>query len=88
MRRIGAGPPAAAKDDDTIRDELLETLNAQPCWHPHTSHVIVSEGVVHIWGLDGTVDTHDATRIAALNVAGVRAVEDHRIERRDLLQAE
>lgn len=79
---------AAAKDDDTIRGELLETLNAQPWWHRHTSHVIVSEGVVHIWGLDGTVDAHDATRIAALNVTGVRAVEDHRIERRDLLQAE
>lgn len=79
---------AAAGDDDTIRDELMQTLNAQPWWHPHTSHVIVSEGVVHIWGLNGTVDAHEATRIAALNVAGVHQVEDHRIERRDILQAD
>lgn len=79
---------AAARDDDTIRDELMQTLNAQPWWHPHTSHVIVSEGVVHIWGLNGTVDAHEAARIAALNVAGVHQVEDHRIERRDILQAD
>ncbi len=76
---------AAARDDDTIRDELMQTLNAQPWWHPHTSHVVVSEGVVHIWGLNGTVDAHEATRIAALNVAGVHQVEDHRIEQRDIL---
>jgi CBS domain-containing protein len=79
---------AAAKDDDTIRDELLKTLKAQPWWHPRTSHVIVSEGVVHIWGLDGPVDTHEAARVAAMNVAGVREVEDHRIERRSIINSE
>ncbi len=79
---------AAARDDDTIRDELLQTLNAEPWWTPLTSHVIVSEGIVHIWGLNGTVDAHDAARIAALNVAGVREVEDHRIDQRSIVGAD
>ena len=79
---------AAARDDDTIRDELLQTLNAEPWWNPHISHVIVSEGIVHIWGLNGTVDAHEAARIAALNVAGVREVEDHRIDQGSIVGAD
>ncbi len=79
---------AAAKDDDTIRDELIETLDAEPWWHSLTSHLMVTEGVVHIWGLNGSLDQRDAIRIAALNIAGVREVEDHRVEQRNILVSE
>jgi CBS domain-containing protein len=86
-RRVPARRPIPAYDED-IRTALMDTLKAQPWWQQHTSHVMVSNGVVHIWGLDGTTDERDAARIAALNVAGVRKVEDHRIARRNMLEAE
>ena len=86
-RRAPTRRPIPAYDED-IRTALLDTLKAQPWWQQHTSHVMVSNGVVHIWGLDGTTDERDAARIAALNVAGVRKVEDHRIARRNMLEAE
>lgn len=73
-------------DDEEIRTELLHILNVQSWWHPHTSHVVVSEGVVHIWGLDGSADVRDATRVAALNIAGVRGVEDHRTKQHGILE--
>lgn len=82
-----AANPAAA-EDQAILVELLKSLKPEPWWHPHTSHLMVSEGVVHVWGLDGAVDERDAIRIAALNVAGVREVEDHRIEPRSVMYAE
>ena len=73
-------------DDEEIRTKLLHILNSQSWWHPHTSHVVVSDGVVHIWGLDGSADARDATRVAALNVAGVRDVEDHRTKQHGILE--
>ncbi len=91
LQALTAAPPLAkhhAGNDEGIRTELLRTLNAEPWWNNNASHLVVSDGVVHIWGFGGTADIRDATRIAALNVAGVRDIEDHRLENNILLQAE
>ena len=70
-------PSAAAADDATIRARLLETLDDQP-WHAAIHpNVVVTDGVVHLWGLVPSEQQRDALRVLAENIEGVRAVEDH-----------
>ncbi len=40
-------------------------------------NVIVSEGVVHLWGVIDSNDQRHALRVAAENIPGVAGVEDH-----------
>jgi CBS domain-containing protein len=69
---------ARAGNDATIRLRLLAELRRQPWWRSHPDNVLVSDGVVHYWGVIDTEDQRDAARVAAENVPGVRGVEDHR----------
>ncbi len=58
-------------------DNSLETLDQQP-WRATThANVIVSDGVVHLWGLIPSEEQRDALRVLAENIEGVRAIEDH-----------
>lgn len=65
--------------DSAIQGRLVAELERQPWWRRVSSNVIVSEGVVHLWGFVGSEDERAAARVAAENVPGVRAVEDHRL---------
>ena len=69
---------ARAGSDATIRLRLLAELRRHPWWRSHPDNVLVSDGVVHYWGVIDTEDQRDAARVAAENVPGVRGVEDHR----------
>jgi CBS domain-containing protein len=69
--------------DDAIRARLLRELEAQ-AWWPAQSSVVVSEGVVHYWGLCESDTDKQAARVAAENIPGVRRVHDHRIRFADL----
>ena len=40
-------------------------------------NVIVSDGVVHLWGVIDSEEQRQALRVAAENISGVTAVEDH-----------
>ena len=40
-------------------------------------NVIVSEGVVHLWGVIDSDDQRRALRVAAENIPGVAAIEEH-----------
>jgi CBS domain-containing protein len=73
-----------AQGDHAIRRRLLAELERQGWWRPSGSSVIVTDGVVHYWGLLDSQDEKDAARIAAENVPGVRGVEDHRLRYADL----
>jgi CBS domain-containing protein len=73
-----------AKGDDSIRRQLLAELERQPWWQSGSSNVIVTDGVVHYWGLLGSDEEQAAARVAAENVPGVREVEDHRMRYADL----
>jgi CBS-domain-containing membrane protein len=64
-------------DDSTIRERLLAELEQQPWWRG-SSTLIVTNGVVHYWGLIDSEDERQAARVAAENVPGVRKVKDHR----------
>jgi len=75
------GPPvktAPAGNDAAIRSRLIAELQRQPWWRSPPDNVLVSDGVVHYWGVIDSEDDRDAARVAAENVPGVRAVEDHR----------
>lgn len=75
-----AAAPAApqAVDDESIRRALLEELERQAWWRIDRAAVLVTDGVVHFWGMVDTDAGRPAARVAAENIPGVRGVEDHR----------
>lgn len=74
----GAADESASADDQSIRRSLLEELEGQDWWRLDRANVIVTDGVVHFWGMVESDDARPAARVAAENVPGVRGVEDHR----------
>lgn len=68
-----------SQSDGAIRARLLEELEAQPWWNT-TSYVDVTRGVVRFWGICYGDDARSAARVAAENIAGVRGVEDDRVD--------
>jgi len=67
----------ASIDDRTIRDRLLNKLNAQSWANLALKNILVQDGVVHLWGFVATEEERRALRLAAENVPGVKTVEDH-----------
>jgi CBS domain-containing protein len=63
--------------DKSIREELLSHLRLQPWSHTWQLNVTVNGGVADLWGLTYSDDERTAIRVAAENVAGVRAVNDY-----------
>jgi CBS-domain-containing membrane protein len=63
--------------DQTIRDKLLAHLRAQPWSHTWQLNVTVNRGVVDLWGVSYSDGERAAIRVAAENIPGVRAVNDH-----------
>ena len=78
------GKAPRAKGDGPIRRQLLAELERQPWWQRSASNVIVTDGIVHYWGIVDSDDQKEAARVAAENVPGVRKVEDHRVRYADL----
>jgi CBS-domain-containing membrane protein len=70
---------AADSSDAAIRVRLCAELKRQSWWRSTSSNVLVTDGVVHYFGILDSETERQAARVAAENVAGVRAVEDHRI---------
>ncbi len=69
--------PVAGADDRTIRRRLLAQVNRLP-WAPRAAiNVVVRTGVVHLWGTIFDNRERDALKVAAENLPGVKAVEDH-----------
>jgi CBS domain/BON domain len=64
----------AVVDDRSIRRKLLVELHDKP-WG--LRNIIVMDGVVHFWGAVNSEEERQALRIAAENIPGVRAVENH-----------
>jgi osmotically-inducible protein OsmY len=63
--------------DRAIRDQLLALLKREPWADTHFLNILVSEGVVHLWGLVRSEAERRALRVAAETVPGVLGVEDH-----------
>lgn len=76
---LGAASAAEAEspvDDNTIRARLVDTLTHEPWASPERLNIIVSDGVVQLWGLVSSQEERDAYGIAAASVRGVKKVEN------------
>ncbi|HET7881000.1 MAG TPA: BON domain-containing protein, partial [Acetobacteraceae bacterium] len=68
---------AAAADDPTIRDRILNTLAREP-WAPRTTlNVTVVNGVVDLWGTISNDQERRAICVIAENTPGAKKVIDH-----------
>jgi osmotically-inducible protein OsmY len=75
----GGATTADENNDRLIRERLLAELRQQE-WADQTgSNVVVSNGVVHLWGTFGSEEERKALRVVAENIPGVRGVEDHTV---------
>jgi CBS-domain-containing membrane protein len=63
--------------DSKIREKLLSHLKEQPWADTHLLNVIVTDGVVSLWGITSSETESKAIRVAAESTPGVRAVNDH-----------
>lgn len=67
----------AAKDDGTIRETLLAEMQKAD-WAPVAmTNVVVRDGVVELWGTIVDERQREALKVAAENIPGVKAVNDH-----------
>ncbi|MCC6947382.1 MAG: CBS domain-containing protein [Bradyrhizobiaceae bacterium] len=66
-----------AQSDTTIRDQLTERLKKEPWAHLSLMNIVVTDGVVHLWGIVPSSVEKNAIRVAAESTPGVRSVADH-----------
>ena len=82
LRAFASIAPAEAPgptDDAAIRAALLAELARQP-WSRRTENsVVVTDGVVHLWGLVTQPEELRALQLAAERTPGVKAVKNHMI---------
>jgi osmotically-inducible protein OsmY len=74
--RLSASPATA--DDRSIREAFYEELRRE-AWadSPGSINAVVTDGVVHLWGIARDEARRRALVVVAENIPGVRAVEDH-----------
>lgn len=74
-----AGPQlhgSTTADDPAIREAILSAMHGNR-WAPRRDDVIVTNGVVHLWGMITSEDEGKAIRVAVENVPGVKEVKSH-----------
>lgn len=78
LRALALQPaPEPKLDDRAIRERLLAELErAGQSYHPYVN-IVVSDGVVHLWGFVGSAKEAEAMVVAAQNVPGVVSVDSH-----------
>lgn len=67
----------ASSDDRLIREAMMEVLKREPWASTAQLNIVVTDGVVHIWGFADTTEQKQALVVAAENIPGVITVEDH-----------
>ena len=73
----GGVTTADEESDRLIRDRLVAELRQQEWARAAEANVVVSDGIVHLWGTVGSEEERRALRIVAENIPGVRGIEDH-----------
>lgn len=68
---------SSSPSDQAIREDLLRTLESNGWIRPNEVTVIVTDGVIHMWGAVESDEIRQAVRVAAENVSGARSVESH-----------
>lgn len=76
---LAEAKPVGTTDDAAIRTALLAELEAHP-WSRRTENsMLVTDGVVHLWGLVSGPEENRALELVAERVPGVVAVRNHLI---------
>lgn len=76
-----SGPGIDSKaDDQAIRARLLAELKDQKWSAANPASVVVIDGVIHLWGYVLSEEERRALCVAAENIPGVKAVQDHTVE--------
>lgn len=70
--------------DEAIYRRLTAELERETWWHPVTSNITVTDGVVEFAGGFEAEDERYAACVAAESIPGVRGVEDRRLHMRFL----
>ncbi|MDR6412968.1 CBS domain-containing protein [Paraburkholderia terricola] len=80
VQALASVPDEPASDvalpDGEIRAMLMGELAGRK-WAFAGRNIVVSDGVVHLWGVFQSTEAVDAVRVAAQNIPGVKGVEDH-----------
>lgn len=66
--------------DATIRQKLMDHLQRQSWSHAYNLNATVSNGVVDLWGVINSEEARRGVRVAAENIPGVSAVNDHLVK--------
>jgi CBS domain-containing protein len=81
LQALASAKPAfagsVAVSDPTLRDNILTRLWEQPWAHPSMINVIVTSGVVDLWGTVTSDTERKALRILVAETPGVVSVNDH-----------
>ncbi|PXW24867.1 CBS domain-containing protein [Paraburkholderia caballeronis] len=72
----GGAPAEVSASDREIREKLVEELEGRP-WSFAGRNIVVTDGVVHLWGVFRSMEAVQAVRVAAERIPGVRSVQDH-----------
>lgn len=70
-------PPSPHGGDDQIRAALERRLGEEAWVDLSRLNIVVSDGIVHLWGIVKGEEQRRALKIAAESISGVRGVEDH-----------
>ena len=70
-------PAPTSADDATIRNALLEELTHQAWSRRPENSVVVTDGIVHLWGLAATDEEKRALELAAELTPGAKGVRNH-----------
>lgn len=82
VRALGASAPRTETvqvDDRRLRDQVLAEFRRLPWGLKAELNVVVTDGVVHLWGAVNTPQEQAALRVAAEGITGVKSVADHTI---------
>lgn len=77
-------PSPAVTDDARLRAAIVAELATKEWSYIDSTNVVVTKGVVELWGTVGSATEKDAARVAVENLPGVRRVIDHRAVWADL----
>ena len=72
-----ADTPAPSSDDEAIRSRILKTLREKVGGMTEFVNVVVSNGVVDLWGTTDSPEVAQAIQVAAETTPGVREVRNH-----------
>ncbi|WP_333845235.1 CBS domain-containing protein [Pelomicrobium sp.] len=77
LQALVAQPPAKeiSADDRTLREAVLKAVQSVGAGAVFVN-AVVSEGVVHLWGITAFEEVKNAIRVAAERVPGVKQVKD------------